>query len=80
MIYDIADRESFNQAKELYNSLIKPTEGTFLSTYLVGNKLDLVQKDAGKRQVSKEEGEEYARSIDFDFIELSVKADADNNV
>ena len=43
--------------------------------FIVGNKLDLVIADPTKRQISFEEGNAYAKTYGYAFIEVSAKDD-----
>nr|MDO8117436.1 Rab family GTPase [Candidatus Sigynarchaeota archaeon] len=67
-LYDITSRESLNHAGE-WISLVKENTGN-IPMLLVGAKLDLEEQ----RQVSKEEGMEFARKNGFaGFVETSSK-------
>lgn len=67
LVYDITNRESFDKI----NSWVKQaTENTTkeLPFVLVGNKCDLEEE----RDVSTEEGEEFAKKQGYPFIEVSA--------
>mmetsp|Transcript_31378 Transcript_31378/g.90027 ORF Transcript_31378/g.90027 Transcript_31378/m.90027 type:complete len:218 (+) Transcript_31378:75-728(+) len=72
LVYDICDRESFNQIDEWLSEVNKyVTEGT--CKVLIGNKCDL----ASERQVPTEEAKKKAEELGLAFIEASAK-DATN--
>ncbi len=68
VVYDVANRESFeNVSKEWYNDINKVGISDAILV-LVGNKIDLEQRD-----VSKEEGEKLAQELGMTYIEASAK-------
>ncbi|MBY9001677.1 MAG: GTP-binding protein [Candidatus Heimdallarchaeota archaeon] len=70
LIFDITKRESF---EKLNFWLGKLEEGVGkVPVIIVGNKIDL----DGKRQVSKEEGEEFADKLGTIYFEVSAKENA----
>ena len=71
LVYDITNKNSFDEL----NFWIKSVEellGTEPTLGLVGNKIDLFDK----QQVSKEEGKKLANEIGAVFAETSAKEDA----
>ena len=68
VVYDIADKESFEKISFWMNS-IKNYAPENVKLILVGNKCDLVNE----RQVSFEEGENYAKKYNIKFFEASAK-------
>ena len=68
VVYDIADKESFEKISFWMNS-IKNYAPENVKLILVGNKCDLVNE----RQVSFEEGENYAKKFNIKFFESSAK-------
>ena len=61
IVYDITKRSTFENVKNWYNDLIyKAEKGCIIA--LIGNKLDLVEKNGKKREVSKEEENEKMKS------------------
>ncbi len=72
LVYDVTNRESFENIKKWQNDLINFTENaTFI---LVGNKVDL--EDA--RQIQKDEGEALASDIGaYGFFETSAKTNTE---
>ena len=74
-MYDIASHQSFEKAQKWVEDLQEEEstvneEGSKLIKFIVGNKIDLNEK----REVSEDEGMEYAKGIpDSEFMEISVK-------
>lgn len=68
IIYDISDRESFENLQKWLEE-IKTHASSEASMVIVGNKSDL----HGARQVSYDEGQQFASSLGFSFIEASAK-------
>jgi small GTP-binding protein len=68
VVYDITDQESFNN---LNSWLIEIEKNANKNVYkiLIGNKCDLEEK----RQVSYEQGKEFADTYGMKFIETSAK-------
>lgn len=68
VVYDISDRESFNN---INSWLIEIEKNAKKGVYklLIGNKCDLEDK----RQVTFEEGKEFAQSNGMKFVETSAK-------
>ena len=68
LVYDVTSKDSFIHLSQWLNDLntIKKDEVIFA---VVGNKIDLEDK----REVSKEEGENYAKEQSFLFAEVSAK-------
>ena len=67
-VYDITSKESFENLN-MWINLTNENCGTNAINFLVGNKSDLEKE----REVSKEEGEEFAKKYDLIFIETSAK-------
>ena len=72
-VYDISDRESFNNLEGWINLTNENTRSNVIN-FLVGNKNDL----ESKREVSIEEGEDFAKRHNLIFLESSAKTN--NNV
>ena len=71
IVYDITKRSSFDNVKNWYNDLISLGEkGCIIA--LVGNKLDLVERNERKREVSYEEAQAYAEDNHMLFFETSA--------
>ncbi len=67
-VYDITSKESFENLN-MWINLTNENCGTNAINFLVGNKSDLEKE----REVTKEEGEEFAKKYDLIFIETSAK-------
>ena len=71
IVYDITKKSSFDNVKNWYNDLTTLGEkGCIIA--LVGNKLDLVEKNERKREVSKQEAQAYAENNHMLFFETSA--------
>ena len=68
VVYDVTKRESYVRAEKWIQELKKEGPKDII-TYLVGNKIDLVEE----RAVSTEEGSELAEVFELEFIETSAK-------
>ena len=66
--YEVINKHTFEEIKNYWYQTIKDYLGCKL-IYLVGNKIDLFDK----REVSKEEAIEYAKSVNLRFFEISCK-------
>ena len=66
--YEVINKHTFEEIKNYWYPLIKDYLGCNL-IYLVGNKIDLYER----REVSKEEANEYAKSVNLRFFEISCK-------
>ena len=67
-VYDITSKESFENL-DMWINLTNENCGTNAINFLIGNKSDLEKE----REVTKEEGEEFAKKYDLIFIETSAK-------
>ena len=71
IVYDITKRSSYNNVKNWYNDLVTLGEkGCIIA--LVGNKLDLIERNERKREVSKSEAQAYADENHMLFFETSA--------
>jgi Rab family protein len=71
IVYDITKRSSFDNVKNWYDDLItKAEKGCIIA--LVGNKLDLIERNEKKREVSKLEAQGYADDNHMLFFETSA--------
>jgi GTPase KRas protein len=69
-VYSIILRSSFDEVKIFYNAIKRVKEGgSRIPFVVVGNKTDLEDE----RKVTKEEGEELAKSVGAQFMEASAK-------
>ena len=69
IVYDVTDRETFDNVKQWMHEIERFANDNVCKV-LVGNKVDLVEK----RQVSKQEGEDFAKQYDIPYIETSAKS------
>jgi len=67
VVYDITKKESFESIDKWINDLINSSDKN-ITILLIGNKCDLEEQ----RKVTKEEGEEKAKSFKIAFIETSA--------
>ena len=72
LVYDITSKKSFEEIKNYWSGQVKEVceKDTILA--LVANKYDLYEE----KQVSNEEGEEFAKSIGAIFVSTSAKNDS----
>ena len=68
IVYDVTNRQSFLNVQDWFNECKKQTPKTAMMV-LVGNKIDL----NNKREVSYEEGENFAKNNSMLFYETSAK-------
>ncbi|KAJ5077386.1 ras-related protein rab-13 [Anaeramoeba ignava] len=69
LVYDITNEESFENIEENWMTSIKENANENVKTILIGNKCDLEEK----REISKEEGKEFADKYQIPFYEVSAK-------
>ena len=67
IVYDITRKETFDDVDKWRNELISSCNQE-ITVMLIGNKCDLEDK----REISKEQGEEKAKSFGFSFLETSA--------
>ena len=67
IVYDITRKETFDDIDKWRNELIASCNQE-VTIMLIGNKCDLEER----RQISKEQGEEKAKSFGFSFLETSA--------
>ena len=72
LVYDIARIDSFNEVKNYWYNQIKENADNDVIIAVAANKSDLYEK----RQVSDEDGEEFAKSIGAIFESTSAKNDS----
>ena len=71
IVYDITKRSSYENVKNWYNDLVNLGEkGCIIA--LVGNKLDLIERNERKREVNKAEAQAYAEDNHMLFFETSA--------
>lgn len=68
IVYDITDRSSFNDVENWQNEISLHASGNVVKL-LVGNKCDM----ESERQVSHQEGKDFADSLNIPFMETSAK-------
>ena len=71
ILYDITKRSTFDNVQNWYNDITIQAEIGCI-TALIGNKLDLIEKNNRLREVSKEEAEAYAKNNNMIFYETSA--------
>ena len=77
LVYDVTRKLTFENCIKWYNELKINTEKECVIC-IVGNKCDLIEKKKKRREVSIEEGREFARKNKTLFFEISAKNN--NNV
>lgn len=70
-VYDITNRESFEEIKNYWVNDVEEKLGKDVIKGIVGNKIDLFLNE----QISQIEVEEYAKSINAEYIVTSAKTD-----
>ncbi|KAI8618411.1 ras family-domain-containing protein [Chytriomyces sp. MP71] len=75
MVYDVTQRDSFDHLSTWFNELETYSSNPLVVKMIVGNKVD---KETGEatRQVSRKEGEAFAKRMGTLFIEASAKTRA----
>ena len=68
LVYDITRKDTFNNVKKWLNEL-KENASKDIIIILIGNKVDLEEK----REVTKDEGQEFADQNGLMFLETSAK-------
>ena len=71
IVYDVTKKTSFEHVTNWYNDLVNLGEKGCVVA-LVGNKLDLVERNERKREVSKYEAQSYAEDNHMLFFETSA--------
>ena len=87
LLYDVTSRESFERVTDsayLYawtcrtnaprETRTHPTQRQKFGCVLVGNKADLVQEDHVRREVSRDEAEQWAHSQGFTHVEITTNS------
>ena len=69
LVYDVTNRDSFDNIKNWYDDIKQYAPSNIIVT-LIGNKIDLV--DLSKREVSFQEGKEFAEKNKIGFFEKLV--------
>jgi len=71
-VYDVGNRESFDNLELWFNELETYASSKDVVKMVIGNKID----DESRRQVSRKEGEAFAKRFSTLFIECSAKTKA----
>jgi len=69
LVFAITDYESFEKVKELRDKIMKVKDKKFVPLLILGNKADL----SDKREVDKQEIQEYCDKIKCPYVETSAK-------
>lgn len=69
LVYSITSRDSFEEAQQFYNQILRVKDVTRAPVVLVSNKCDL----SADRQVSTAEGQRLAREWNVPFFETSAR-------
>lgn len=74
LVFDLSRRQTFQHVTDWLNDLRQIAEPDIV-VILVGNKADLAQQADNKREVTKEEAEEWARRNGvMEYVETSAKS------
>lgn len=74
LVFDLSRKQTFQHVTDWLNDLRQIAEPDIV-VILVGNKADLAQQDDNKREVTKEEAEEWAkRNGVMEYVETSAKS------
>lgn len=68
LVYAVDNRETFMKINEWIESIKEEVNVSQKAIILVGNKIDVEERD-----ISKEEGEEFAKTHNFKYFETSAK-------
>ena len=71
LVYDVTRRISFDDCIKWYTELKNYTDKECIIC-IIGNKIDIVQKNQNLREVSKEEGENFSKKNNTLFYEMSA--------
>ncbi|KAI6225121.1 Ras-like protein 2 [Aphelenchoides fujianensis] len=69
LVFSLTNRESLEYIKRLYRHIERVKDRDYFPMILVGNKSDL----EAQRQISREEAEGWARSLQVPYVECSAK-------
>ncbi|KAI7786956.1 ras-1 [Diaporthe eres] len=70
LVYSITSRQSFEEITTFQQQILRVKDKDYFPMVVVGNKCDL----EGEREVTRQEGENLARSFGCKFIETSAKS------
>ena len=74
LVYDITNKNSFEKLNNWMTNIRNKCDKDCI-VILVGNKLDIVQEDCNKREITEEMGKNFANQYNINFIEVSAKTD-----
>ena len=69
IVYDITSKNSFAEAAQIYDEILRVKDEDYFPCVLVGNKSDLLQE----REVSESQGKQKAQEFGIPFLETSAK-------
>lgn len=72
MVYDVNNRETFQSCKDHWLASYRDIAPETSVIILVGNQIDRCQMNEDFREVSTQEGEDFAAQNDILFIETSA--------
>ena len=70
-VYDITHKDSFEELKKYWVKDVEEKLGKDVIKGIVGNKIDLFMKE----EVTEDQGKEFAKSVDAEFLLSSAKTD-----
>jgi Ras-related protein Rab-2A len=73
LVYDVTKRRTFNRITQWIEETKRCTNNPHIVMVLVGNKIDLLERDPRRRQVSEEEAKQLAEEHKMLFLETSAK-------
>jgi len=68
LVYNVTNRATFEALKRYHAQILRVKDSAYFPMILVGNKCDM----EGQRQVTTQEGRDFARSLGCRFIETSA--------
>jgi len=71
LVYDVTNRNSFLNIKRWLKELLENTDLKCV-VFIIGNKIDLVDKSIKNREVTYEEGNDFALENNLTFYETSA--------
>jgi len=78
LVYDVTNRNSFLNIKRWLKELLENTDLKCV-VFLCGNKVDIADKDKSLREVSLEEGTDFAIENNLIFYETSASTNKNIN-
>ena len=70
-VYDISNYSSFDKIKQYWFNNIKQNTTPDIILFLVGNKIDLIEKE----EVDEKDAKKFAEEMNIDFFKTSAKND-----